>query len=145
MNNYINDFWKWLGLTPEEYASGTVEFSKFEDDYPYFQNLIDKARNIIINSDFTNSSIDDLLTILAIDNEAEEILDCMVDDLPNEYLIKVIEKGIEHPQPNARWQIAELIYRRKPINYKGYLERLSSDSNKYVVKRAKNLISYLGK
>ena len=139
--NYINDFWVWAGMSPVEYSkNGFNHEQRFEDEYPNFDKMINYAKNLIGDTDITAKKLDDILTIMAIDHESEEILDYVVQNYPSEKLVCLIELGIEHIQPNARWQIGELIYRRKPIDYMLYLERLQNDNDSYVRKRASNLV-----
>jgi putative protease len=58
--------------------------------------------------------------------------------------LKVIVKlGLLHLQYNARWQLAELLYRRRPENWKIHLNELSNDEHHYVRKRALNCIELL--
>lgn len=54
---------------------------------------------------------------MALDNESESVLDYFEDNSSEEQLQKIIEQGVSHLYSNARWQISELLYRRKPENY----------------------------
>ena len=72
---------------------------------------------------------------MALDNEAEEILNYF-ETYNSVELDKVIDFGIDHPLCDARWQIAELIGRKKEKTYLPYLELLINDSNTYVERRA---------
>ena len=53
------------------------------------------------------------------------------------------ERSVNHLQPHARWQCAELIRRRKPDNGKRVLKKMLTDSDEYVRKRAKTALEDL--
>ena len=87
--------------------------------------------------------MDDLLTIMALDNENEDILDYAVDNINLANLDYFVHKGVVHLQPHARWQVAEFIRRKNLVCFQDYLEKLSRDPNDYVRKRAKNAMNLL--
>lgn len=82
---------------------------------------------------------------MAIDNEAESVLDLIESDSSDHQLKHIISFGITHPLYEARWQVAELIYRRQPIQYVSYFQQLAKDPHPYVKKRAMNCINKLSK
>jgi len=143
----LEDFWKWSGITPEQYANDSRALERcigmLEFDYPNYPELIQYGKDIINRRSISIQQMDDLLTILAIDNEDEDILDYIVDHLSLSNLLQCIKQGINHIQPNARWQLAEIISRRKPLNARIYLEKLCCDSNDYVRKRARNVLNLI--
>lgn len=142
MDNKLEKFWMWLGKSPEEYALEGMnqKNGEFEDEYPEFEKLLFYARKIVDSNKVDCSSIDELITIMALDNESESILDYIEERSSSEQLIKIIERGVSHLQPNARWQVAELIFRRFSPNYVDYLTQLSNDKHLYVKKRALNCL-----
>lgn len=146
MSNLLEDFWIWANTTPRDYAEKGLDLlgDKPEFYFPFFDELLDYARRIIEKDFPTDQEIDDVITIMALDNENEEVLSYIEEFSSPAFLKSLIEKGLYHLQPEARWQIAELLYRRKPDDFKEYLKHLSIDSNDYVMKRAKNCLRYLG-
>jgi hypothetical protein len=82
--------------------------------------------------------------ILALDHESEELLDYMVKYCPACNISRIVDSGIKHIQPGTRWQIAELIYRRKLFDYMHCVRQLCNDKNHYVSKRALNLVRIFG-
>ena len=148
MNNIdqlLDEFWKWLGKTPEEYARDGLEYvyDHMEFDFPNFSTFWNFAIEIVDKNMNSDKDIYDLLTILAIDNEGENVLEYIEDNSSVEQVEKIIEIGVSHLQPEARWQLTELLYTRHPDNYMDYLTKLSNDEHWYVRKRAKNCIEYL--
>lgn len=141
----LEDFWKWLGKTPEEYALYGLnqKNGEEEDNYYHFAKLVSFARQVIDEGLTDNSSIDDMLTVMALDNESESVLEYAVANCSDEQLSVIIDRGFSHLQPNARWQLAELIYRKRPENYYNLLLRLVDDNHPYVKKRAQNCLDLL--
>ena len=138
MSDLLNQFWEWAGKTLEEYAKYGMNQNKgeFEDEFPLFQDLLVRSREIIDNNLLDDFAIDELLTIMAIDNESESVLDYIKDNCLDEQVQKIAERGISHIQYNARWQVAELIYKRRIPGCKEYLARLANDEDSYVRRRA---------
>lgn len=145
MEELLIQFWIWLGKTPEQYANeGVAQIDGSEEcDFPYFSKLIKHAQDIVKNNLRFDESIDELLTVMALDNESESLLEYIEEYSSNEQLEQIIQLGLIHLQSEARWQIAELLYRRKPKNYRQYLSELACDSHWYVRKRANNCIELL--
>ncbi len=113
-----------------------------EFDFPEFEALKGYAYDIVNSNVVLTNEISDLLTVMALDNEGENLLEYIEEHSSNEQLNMIVEVGVSHLQPAARWQIAELICRRKPENYLKYLSVLSEDSHSYVRQRAQNCIEY---
>lgn len=141
MNHYISEFWKWANISPTQYADNGLQCD--EGDYPHFGQLIDYAKQIIKDDQFTIQEIEEVLLIMALDNENEDILDYLTAYCSNDKLEQFVIQGMMNIQPNVRWQVAELIYRRKPPHFKEYLFKLAQDSDGYVRKRANNLLKYM--
>ena len=145
MNHLLKKFWKWLNITPEEYARCGVSQrnGEAEENYDYFAELLVFARSVIDEGLTDNSSIDDMLTILALDNESESVLEYIEENCSDKQLSIILKKGLSHLQPEARWQLAELIYRRRPENYYSLLLKLAEDNHFYVRQRAGNCLELL--
>ena len=135
----------WIGKNPEQYATDGLEYvyDHMEFDYPGFEALKRLAMEIVNNDSRFDEDICNLLTVLALDNEGANMLYYIEENSSEEQLRKIIKLGIAHLQPEARWQLAEIIYQRRPPNYKNYLTKLSNDNHPYVRKRASNCLEYL--
>ncbi len=140
MNTLLNEFWTWAKCTPAEYADRGGEW---EFDFPKFHDLIEYAFSLI-GKEISDEEYDDLLMILALDNEVENVLDFLAYNCKGEQLKQIIARGMIYPQPNTRWQIAELLYRTRPEGYIEILQKLTNDPHPYVRKRAGNILNYLG-
>ena len=145
MNQLLEEFWKWANITPEEYAQDVYgQRDRFEEDnFDHFIALVAYAKQIVNQNFLSADDLDDLITIMAIDNESEMVLEYVKENSSNEQLEQIISMGMVHLQPQARWQIAELIFARKPIRYIEKLNSLTKDSHPYVRKRAKNCIDFV--
>ena len=141
----LDDFWLWLGKSEEKYGTEGVPqiYGREECDFPFFEDLLEYAKSIVDFGIMSDKEINDLFTIMAIDNESENTLDYIETHSSEEQLNKLISVGIEHIQYEGRWQLAELIYRRKVKNYENFLLFLSNDTNEVVSSRAKNLLLLL--
>lgn len=145
LSSILNSFWKWIHLTPQLYAIASRTKDLAEYMFPSWDKMISEAINLVKMSPTDESTIDSILTAMAIDNETEDILDFIVQNCSESFINKLIEVGVVHCQPHARWQCAELIRRRRPSNVDKLLPILLSDSDDYVAKRAKNAMnSYNG-
>ena len=87
----------------------------------------------------------DILTVMALDNETEDVLDYLVQHCPESKAKILVDVGMHHLLPNARWQLAEFLYRRRVDDFTTFLQRLSQDEDAYVRKRANNCLTYLQK
>lgn len=112
MCDILNGFWEWAGISPEYYANESTECLNGSPEYyyPQFDQLIEYAQNIIRHDSMSKENVDDLLTIMALDNEAEDVLDYLSSHASQEQIERIAFCGKNHIQPNARWQIAELVY-----------------------------------
>ena len=144
--NYVNDFWSWAGVSSTEYSESGMQNGEhvYEDEYPLFDDMIDYAKGLIATPDIDMLAIEDVLIILALDHESEELLDYMVKYCPACNISRIVDLGVKHIQPGTRWQIAELIYRRKLFDYMHCVRQLCNDKNHYVSKRALNLVRIFG-
>ena len=145
MTELLKEFWEWLPVSYEEYSKKGISQlnGNYEDNFPKINELIEHAKKIVDDNLTSDNDMDDLLTIMGIDNEAEEIMEYIEENSSDEQINRLIYIGINHPLHDARWQVAELLYRRKPQRYADFLKILSSDSNMYVRKRAMNCIEMI--
>ncbi len=141
LSNIIDSFLRWIHLTPELYAKQSREKDLEEYMFPYWDDLLNEAEKAISASSLDNKTIDQILTVMAFDNENEDLLDYIISNGTDVFISRLIEAGIHHCQPQARWQCAELIRQKKPHNYKEYLKELMQDSDNYVRQRANNALS----
>ena len=145
MNQNLIDFWKWANITPEDYANRGIPLTsdKAPFNYPLYDKLIAYAEQLLQNKNLTREELSDFLTIMALDNETEDILDYATDNATESQLQQILQYGMNFSQSEARWQLAELAYRRRPRGYLEYLRTLYRDTNSYVRKRARNCLEYL--
>lgn len=132
-------FWKWADISESEYSEHSYLNKNEEWEYPNWDMLISllfTAINTLASGERSEVLVNYLLTVMALDNEDETILDECESKLSDKDLEFLFEKGIKHMQSEARWQIAELIGRKNNISFKKYLLNLLDDSNKYVQRRA---------
>lgn len=141
----LENFWAWAGMTPEEYAGkdGFDGGLVTEFDYSHFEECLNAAKDAIRKPILSEEDIDGVLTVLALDNENEEVLDEMTDAVNPALVLPLCEAGVRHRQAEARWQIAEWIYRVRPSGYRSYLRILAEDAHPYVRRHAKNALDYL--
>ena len=145
MRDLITEFWLWLNISKEEYmsmsekqeSSNYVDYEEYM--FPFWEDLIDEIRNEIDDEKLDLQSIDKILTVMALDNENEDVLDYIVDNASDEYVEYIVQNGSDCLYYNARWQLAEILGRRKTRNWKELIAFLLSDKNPYVAKRANNV------
>ena len=145
MNRTLMGFWKWANITPEEYAIKGIPLTseKAPFNYPLYDKLITYAERLLQNKNLTEEELSDFLTIMALDNENEDVLDYAVAHATESQLEQILPYGMIFLQFEARWQLAELAYRRKPKGYLKYLQMLCDDNHSYVRKRARNCLECL--
>jgi len=149
MNNVISQFWEWMentiGKLPQEYAEKGMNqnLGEFEDEFPFFEECITYAKEIVDCHTLDKSKIDDLITVMAFDNESENVLEYIEENSSKKQIQMIIEQGVVHLQSQARLQVAELIYRTKFQNATELLNKLKNDSNEYVSRRANNCLILL--
>lgn len=141
----LDEFWRWLAFTPEEYIKKIenccVPNNIEEFLFPHWGKLLKQAEASILNDCLDDSAVDNVLIVMALDNENEDILDYIVDNASPMYIKKIVLKGMHTPFSHARWQIAEILGRRKPLGWKDHLLMLCADKNHYVAKRAYNVLN----
>jgi len=135
----LEQFWKWEGLTLEDYENGKKQFIQDECFYPNWNKLVeysDKTIEILREGVKSLALINSLLELIAIDNEGEITMEKCEELLETEAIEWIAEAAICFPMCDARWQIAELLGRsNNEICYR-YLLVFIEDENKYVQRRA---------
>jgi hypothetical protein len=131
----LNKFWKWSKQTPFEYAKNGV----IEEWEMYYEGLGDiyielKEEIKKVNNEYSEESICFILDAMAIDNEAEFVLEICKEELS--CLDKLVEIGYKYYQPQARWQIAYLLQTSKIENREKILNEMLNDEDEYVRVRA---------
>ncbi len=144
MNDELNSFWSWFGLDSYQYINKRSGNPKEEFMYPYWDRMLEKAKEAIRSNSTDIALLNNILMVLALDNEREELLDYLSSyDVSQSFCVKLIEAGLSHPQPNARWQIAVLARRRLKNDALPYLNVLMNDVDCYVRKRTQNEVLLL--
>ena len=141
LDNLLACFWEWIQMTPQLYAIESMRQLDLEEYmFPLWDEIYDKTIELVDSNTTDNGAMDSILTAMALDNETEDILNYIAESGGTPFISRIVNLGVSHMQPNARWQCAELIRRRKPPNGDIVLKQLLLDSVEYVVKRAKNAI-----
>lgn len=141
IDKLLRDFWEWAGISSEEYASSVnTDLEPFY--YPLFSELRESCKDMI-NTSLNGKEMDAFLTCMALDEEEETILDWCKNIANDSFIEALVYSGCHHAQPNARWQIAELLRCRNVPNRKTVLAFLTTDSHYYVRKRAQNAIQFI--
>lgn len=133
----IDLFWEWTGYSE---PSRRIDIERLAIDPVEYINLAEMQHLCIslINHSLTAKDIDAFLMCMAIDSESECILDACKEYANKEFLQTLISFGVNFPQAQTRWQIAELLRADIPDKNK-YLEVLLCDQHPYVRKRAYNV------
>jgi hypothetical protein len=132
----LEEFWVWTALSPEKWwqtdlcciAADPVLFPK--------SGAICNVCMELINKDLSSDEIFLFLMGLAINSEDEDILDQLRETGSDAFIVSLLSAGINHPQSEARWQLAELLRRNIP-NRMIYLNQLLQDPDEYVRRRAR--------
>ena len=130
----IPEFWKWAKTTPDKYSQNRG-LGEWETEYPNWDELKTAIDQSILELNKTNkvSTAELLIQGLAIDNESGLTLDNIENDLDDKN--KFLEQIINPNQPQAKWQIAELLRNIQIENATQYLKRLAKEKDKYVIRR----------
>ncbi|SHJ97810.1 hypothetical protein SAMN02745163_02976 [Clostridium cavendishii DSM 21758] len=135
----LDSFWKWEGLSSDEYERGEKYFKYEEFYYPNWNGLMqfaDRAIEIIKTVEKSHALANLLLEVIAIDNENEITMEKCEQLLEIDAIRLLSEVAIKFPMYEARWQIAELIGRSDNDNCRRYLLDFVRDEHKYVQRRA---------
>jgi len=133
----VDSFWKWTGYE-ERYKVCDISTLPIDPvDFPLLHEMRTQC-DTLINQALSPKEIDAFLVCMAVDNEAEWILDACKKSANNDFLETIVSAGVCYPQMEVRWQIAELLRRNIP-NRISYLTTLLADAHPYVRKRAYNV------
>ena len=138
LENYIHNLWHWLKMTPRQYAEccGTGDQEPYI--FPEWEKMLDEVCSLIKRGGLFPADMDCLLTMMALDDETEDVLDCLTAQ-GDELLISVLtHAGLRSIFPQARWQCAELLGRRSIPDGMALLRQYANDRDAYVTKRARN-------
>ena len=143
MNNLIlllDEFWRWTGLFKDKWWNVDI------NDLPLDSTQFDYSGEIcnecikLINTPMSGEEIRYFLMGLAINSEDEDILEAMKMSASDKFLVDILSVGISYPQADARWQLCELLRRDIP-DRDYFLNILINDSDEYVVRRARSVLS----
>ena len=137
LSSLIDCFWHWIQLSPNQYAELSRKRDLEEFLFPQWNDLINETEKAICTLP-SEEAIDQILTVMAFDNECEDVLDYIVSNGTDAFIAQLLKIGVHYCQPHARWQCAELIRKRCPENGRKYLYELAKDPDEYVRKRAIN-------
>lgn len=132
-------YWKWSSISESKYSQDEWIIDSQEWEYPNWSKLMElalKAISNIENGEYSKELAEDLLTVMALDNEDERLLDECEFMLSDKALEYVVRRALKHRQWEARWQVAELLGRKNDIFWENFLLEFINDSNKYVQRRA---------
>ena len=140
INDLLCLFWKWIGLSPDEYAVYSEKMDLEEYMFPLWEELISNAKDIVDKQQDGRLSLSCVLTVLAFDNEDEELLEYIVNNGNDAFTCQLVILGSQFYLAHARWQCAEIIRRRNLKALVYILKGMLNDSNGYVAKRAGNAL-----
>lgn len=143
MNKLLSEFWQYLKMTADEYSLCSMNQDLEEYLFPKWEELKNIAYSLIDSEKSDPNSLDMVLLIMALDNEEEYITDYLADkdtggnfNCSDKYIEMLSERAITFLQPHARWQISEVLRRRRTKKSLILLSKLMQDKNNYVKRRA---------
>ena len=131
----LSKFWEWANMTPDTYTENRG-LGEWEAEYPGWDALY-KAANVALeqlNKEFSHDLAQQLVYALAIDNEAGMVLKSVEEKLTDP--LRFVRKAIFSNQPQAKWQMAELLGHVEVEGREKMLLQLFDSEDKYVVRRA---------
>lgn len=134
-------FRAWAG--PDADKVGNGEWQTDYEDWGYAHIAIEDALKAAPLPLWPPAVIDDLLYLLAHDNECEETVDLIAKH--PEALLWIAEVACDRGEPDARWQIADRLgnSRSELERRTALLQRYMKDSDKYVRVRAQSAVDRL--
>lgn len=129
LKKLLSEFWDWAQISFEEYcADESCFYTKYrweveEFHFPKWDELLHCTEQQILE----NCINEDVLTVLALDNEREEILDFIADSATDFQIEELAKKALSFPLWNARWQVAEILKRRDTSFSEKYLRLYQND------------------
>lgn len=139
LKEVLSRIWSWLGISSDVYArSSSEDYDEYM--FPDWDELINITEKLVLQEDAKASN--EIWTAVALDHEEENLLDFISEHASDTFVDQLITNVPMHNQPNAKWQAAELIRRRRSCTGERILQLLLHDTDPYVRKRA--LASYDG-
>ncbi|MBD1397200.1 HEAT repeat domain-containing protein [Pontibacter sp. JH31] len=129
-------FWEWANMTPETYNEQRG-LGEWEVEYPGWEVLYKVANEALeqLNQEFNHDLAQLLVYALSIDNEAGLLLKSVEEKLDDK--LRFVRKAVYSDQPQARWQMAELLsHTEVEGREKMLLHLINSEEDKYVKRRA---------
>lgn len=138
LENHMRSLWHWLKMTPHQYAERCGTGDPEPNMFPEWEMMLDETFSLIERSRLSTADTECLLAMMALDDENEDVLDCLTAQ-GDELLISCLtHAGLHSIFPQARWQCAELIGRRSIPDGMALLRQYANDRDTYVAKRARN-------
>ncbi len=134
-------FWAWAGYDAADFAKDEVNCCRKKEPFDFPE--IVEMRKLCYGLENGLGSLreaEDYLTCMALDNEDEEILDHCAAYAPDDFVACIVAAASDHPQWEARWQVAELLGRRKIPQRELLLNVFLQDPHPYVRRRAENAL-----
>jgi HEAT repeat protein len=134
----------------EQRAAGRALGGEWECNYPDWARLHRAVEELLRTracSTWTAAERRDLLYVLARDNEIEHVARLVVDGLPPDDLLALVETAIADGEGDARWQLAERLPELaalEPARVEQLLVRLAGDPEEYVRRRALGALGRIG-
>jgi len=118
----------------------TSRHGEWECEYPDWERLYESAEQFLGEAPRTLAAhkIEQLLYILARDNEDERILQALA-AYPR-IALQLAHAGVGHSDQDARWQLAVLLGRIRSPEAMALLKQFTQDSDEYVRRRAASAI-----
>ncbi|WP_026236441.1 HEAT repeat domain-containing protein [Pontibacter roseus] len=129
-------FWEWANMTPDTYTENRG-LGEWEVEYPAWDELYKAANEALeqLDRDFDHDLAQFLVYALAIDNESGRVLRSVEEKLENK--LRFVRKAVYSDQPQARWQMAELLGNTEVEGgEKMLLHLINQEDDKYVIRRA---------
>ncbi len=135
LENELAKFWEWANMTPDTYNENRG-LGEWEAEYPGWDALYKAANDALeqLNQEFNHDLAQLLVYALAIDNEAGVVLKSVEEKL--ETPLRFVRKAVFSDQPQAKWQMAELLGNVDVEGREKMLLQLINSEDKYVVRRA---------
>lgn len=129
-------FWEWAGMTPGTYPENRG-LGEWETEYTEWEALYKAAKEAVaqLNTEFNHDLAQQLVYALAIDNESGQVLAMIEEKLESK--LRFVKKAVNSNQPQAKWQIAELLGNVDVENREQILLNLiNRNDDKYIKRRA---------
>ena len=123
----IARFKSWAAGQAQDYGEWEVDYQ----EWPRLRAAVDKA---LLKPALDDSEVELLLYALARDNECEFVRGIMEAARTN--ILQLARAAISHPDPDARWQIAEILSTLDEMEAILLLRRFVADTDEYVRRRA---------